>query len=393
MMKKKINISYFFTTVFLFFIIIMFLVDIIVMKSFGYVFLKQHVCYDKIVIYNYCKNSENSYYFAKDDLVNKKVKININKNKFQYTKNIKPSEIDQADIVIIGDSFVQAKAVNIEKRMDNYFRQDGLKVTSFGFGSWSPVQYKRIIENYKFKKNAKILIFLMTNDFTPSYRYSSVNFAKNLDYYKNFYLKGDELKSNFYYKLKSILLEYSYIFNFLKKSKNNFKRNTVKNNYIKVDDIFSSSNYKDCSLLSKYSNKIHEELLDYLYFSKQSDCWNNVHTESVNYTLNEIKKINELTKGKHEVFLFLIPAGWTLPDENLGGKNTKLYKMSKDTTITSYGLSEYLKKDLDNFYDLEPVLKEIKKKYSSNNKLFLSFDSHWTELAHREIYEYLKTIF
>ena len=70
-----------------------------------------------------------------------------------------------------------ADEINVDKRLGNYFRENNVKAVEMGYASWSPYQYSRILKNNNFKDDAKFLIFLMTNDFLPSYKYSSYNFS------------------------------------------------------------------------------------------------------------------------------------------------------------------------------------------------------------------------
>ena len=112
----------------------------------------------------------------------------------------------------------------------------------------------------------------------------------------------------------------------------------------------------------------------------------------MDHAVNLINDINNLIFPTQKVYFILVPPGWSIRDENLEGKTLGYSKIDKDVTITQAGLSNYLKKKVTNFYDLEPVLIKLKEEYPESNSLYFSRDGHWTELTHGLIFKWLKEI-
>ena len=360
------------------FILLIIFLDLIFMKILGNKFSYKSVCYDEITVYNYCKNSVHINYLDEKEINKKLIKTYIDENRIPYVKGGSKILPSKANILIIGDSFVQADEIETSKRIAEQFNKNDLTAINLGFSSWSPFQYNRLLKKNIYEKNATFLIFLMTNDFLPNYRYSTINFSE---------------KKSLIFKIKRFLKKNSFIFSSISKIKKNLlNQEASSRNYVKITDNLNIGNSNDCSLINKYENKVSNLILDYIYFSKSEKCWSQKHKESVDHAVNLINDINNLIFPTQKVYFILVPPGWSIKDENLEGKTLGYSKIDKNVTITQVGLSNYLEKKVTNFYDLEPVLVKLKEKYPKSNSLYFSRDGHWTELTHGLIFKWLKEI-
>tara|TARA_B100001741_G_scaffold286166_1_gene262862 strand:+ start:7 stop:1185 length:1179 start_codon:yes stop_codon:yes gene_type:complete len=388
-MKKKFNFLYF--IVILFSIII--ITDHVMMRNFGYKFSYKSICYDKITVYNYCKNSKHYRYLENEKTKSKKIITKINNFKIPYVKEVPEINPKDAEIIIMGDSFIMADEINVDKRLGNYFRENNVKAVEMGYASWSPYQYSRILKNNNFKDDAKFLIFLMTNDFLPSYKYSSYNFSNKVKDFNYNFMKIDERSKSLIGRLKNFIKKNSYIANSLSKIKQN-KANEIydKQNFKLIDDNLIEKNFNDCSFIKKYNNKIDKVTMDYVFFSRQEKCWNKIHKTSLANSLNYINQININLKNQQEAYFFLIPSGWAIPYENTGGKSSAKFMIKRDVVVSHIGLSKYLENKIENFFDLEPVLNRMKNDYPKPDSLYFYNDGHWTEQTHKLIYKWVSKI-
>ena len=387
-MKKK-ELSF----IAIIFISLVFFLDLIFMKILGNKFSYKSICYDEITIYNYCKNSVQINYLDEKEIDKKLIKTYIDENRIPYIKGGDKILPSKANILIIGDSFIQADEIETSKRITEQFNRSNLSAISLGFSSWSPFQYNRLLKKNIYKKNENFLIFLMTNDFLPNYKYSTINFSEKETEYKKIFINKEKFEKTLFYKIKQFLKGNSFIFSSISKIKKNlFNQDAASRDYLKITDNFNIDNLNDCSLINKYENKISNLILDYIYFSKSEKCWSQKHKKSVDHAVNLINGINNFILPTQKVYFILIPPGWSIRDENLEGKTFGNYKIDKSVTITHTGLSNYLEKKLTNFYDLEPVLVKLKEKYPESNSLYFSRDGHWTELTHSSIFKWLKEI-
>ena len=144
-------------------------------------------CYDDLTLYGYCENSKHFRVLSKKDSNNnKKIITLINNQKLSYDNenNINPNE---AKLIIIGDSFVQADEIIKNKRIGSYLNKH-TPTLEIGYASWNSYQYNNILEKYKFREDAKFIIFLTSNDFIGENSY--LNTIKK----KNYFLKLSKKK-------------------------------------------------------------------------------------------------------------------------------------------------------------------------------------------------------
>lgn len=375
------------------FISLIIFLDLVFMKILGNNFSNKSVCYDEITVYNYCKNSVHINFLDEKEIDKKLIKTYIDENRIPYVKGGSKILPSKANILIIGDSFVQADEIETSKRIAEQFNKNDLTAVNLGFSSWSPFQYNRLLKENIYEKNATFLIFLMTNDFLPNYRYSTINFSEKETEHKKFFINKEKSEKSLIFKIKRFLKENSFIFSSISKIKKNLLNQEVTSgNYLKITDNLDIGNSNDCSLINKYENKVSNLILDYIYFSKSEKCWSQKHKKSVDHAVNLINDINNLIFPTQKVYFILVPPGWSIRDENLEGKTLGYFKIDKNVTITQAGLSNYLKKKVTNFYDLEPVLIKLKEEYPESNSLYFSRDGHWTELTHGLIFKWLKEI-
>jgi hypothetical protein len=269
------------------------------------------------------------------------------------------SSINDYQIYLIGDSFIQADEMSIEKRMAHNLRFMGIKSIEIGYSSWNTKQYLKVINSVSNKKNKYFFVFLMANDVTPDYGRSSYqnklpnNFQKYI--YRNLWSYYLIVKTRSVY-----LSEKKQKLSFLNDCKYN-----LQNNY----DF-------DGSLIN-----------DYLIYSLKVDCWPKINLDAANVVLSDLKEMKKnIEDGGGKFKIFYIPPGFSFRDENSIGRLAIEYGVPSSHQIRTNGLSEYLRGNLpNNFIDLTPFLDSLKKDNQIKNAMYFSEDGHWTPLVHKNL--------
>ena len=385
------KIKYFFLT--LFFLAIIDLASNNILKKYTDIELGySSYCYDEYTLYGYCENSTH-YSYLKEKNIKRKNTTYINQYKIAYDPSKEKINPSEAALIILGDSFIQADEIKINKRICSMFRDQMIKAIEIGYGSWNPYQYEKILEKYTFDQKSTFLVFLMINDFMPSYVHGYTNTVNSKD---SFYRRAAKQKTfieKFKFKFKNILKNNSLTVNILNKLRIKIKQNIYTKDLLKnkliIAESQDESNYDDCSLIKSNLDKEFKDQFDYLVFSKNPDCWPKNYVKEVNETILSIKRFEKKLKKDQKAIFFLVPGGWVLKNENTEGKAKIFHDIKMDTSITQKGLGSYLKNNLENFYDLEPVFLEIKLKHKDKNSLYFASNGHWRIAAHKELYKWL----
>ena len=139
------------------FISLIIFLDLVFMKILGNNFSNKSVCYDEITVYNYCKNSVHINFLDEKEIDKKLIKTYIDENRIPYVKGGSKILPSKANILIIGDSFVQADEIETSKRIAEQFNKNDLTAVNLGFSSWSPFQYNRLLKKNIYEKARKEL--------------------------------------------------------------------------------------------------------------------------------------------------------------------------------------------------------------------------------------------
>lgn len=327
-------------------------------------------CFDDITGFNYCPNYTYERDMSIEGVSYNKVVTKTNNNKIAIDNEFKKIDIDNADIIIIGDSFIQADEIEVKNRIGGLLRRHGYKALEIGFSNWGIDQYYQIINNYKFKKDSKIFVFLMLNDFVSNENRKKLELNKN--------------KENSYKEMlkNSYLIYYSY--NFFKIIKSNIKESNFKKNIDNYGQFAADSN-NICIEFKKYDYE-YEKYVKYLFFSKNENCWPQNLTHEVTKLKNLLVKLNSKNIN---ISYFLIPPGWSFKNENSKGRLSHEYGFPNNIKITQRGLYRYLNKYMNNIYDLEEVLMLHAIEKKDKDQLYFMHDGHWTEKSHKIISDYL----
>lgn len=339
-------------------------------------------CKRNVTNYDYCADISSINYMNPQDKFLPVLDIigpdsrSIYKNKpdFHYDSN-------KGRLFLIGDSYIQADEMTIENRMGHHFRTKGIETFEIGYSSWNSFQYSRLVEKLDIKKGDKVVIFLMPNDFAPSYDRSV------------FHTQNDNASDEATFKMRW---------------QDEFKqRSFVYNNYLRLEKTFNAvinpkksvvplitkshdaSNKDDCSVMSE---ALPASLLDYVGYAKSKKCWPADHLKSYEMNIDLIKKTAETVKRKEaQIYFVLVPAGWAFVGENTIGRMSDLYAIPSQFKVSGVGLSDALKEEIAKlkaeYKDLEPVLE----KYNTpeENNLYFPADGHWNEKAHQILFDEL----
>jgi hypothetical protein len=347
--------------------------------------IRNSACGNIITNYSYCNDiTFIKYMNVKDRFF--PVSDYINKYGYSYDpKGGFSGEIDKSNVFLIGDSFIQAEEMEINKRMGAQLRKTGIKAMEIGFGSWNPFQYERILKSVHFPERSTFFIFLMTNDFTPGYYRSYVRTKPDIAYpFKRkelSFFEELENRSFFINAFQRISLR-------LNKKKENQK--------IYINNSHNRKNLNQCSQIEKFRNK---KLLsyDYLVFSKSHLCWPKETLKGVDKTIASLNRMSTIVKKKNgKLHFLLIPAGFSFKNENTVGRlAASHYGIKKDIEVKHFGLADYVKRNIEaDFYDLTDELEQIKQSEGKNliDLLYFPVDGHWREFTHRKISKFVRDI-
>ena len=294
------------------------------------------------------------------------------------------------NLYLIGDSFIQADELPYEKTVygiiNNSLNKKLLKAYGFGYSSWNTEQYLDSIKAIN-ANNSLYDIFIFPNDYLPSYNKSRYGALQK----KSRVLKKNSHKNPFKYFLNK-----SVTFQKLKDAYLSQKSTKITQ---KFWDKYTKEKNK-CEFLDNNKNNISPRLVDYLYFSLPYSCWTEIHKESYNLVLQDIKNMKkEANKRKSKIRFIYLPPGFSFIGENYPGKTHYYYGIPKNVEIKQTGLIQRLENDIGkSFIDLEtPIRMELSKKKqrqfclneNCNNLYYFGYDGHLNDKGHNFLYEYL----
>ena len=318
---------------------------------------------------------------------NKSIPIYIDNNKLQYDPEQGPFIIKDANYFILGDSMIQSDEVEIKKRMGQILRNNKINTIEIGYSSWNPYQYENIFKKYNFNSNSIFFVFLYWNDFAPSY---NMSYYRTLQKYGNSYPREKNIVIQKFKNFAVFFIENSFVVRTIFDEYIKYTNPIKLDNEIsfKIEESHSEANQLNCDAL----NEIKEDTLifDIISFSKDSSCWSDLITESVDQTIISIKRLKKIIPDDSEILFFFAPAGWSFENENTTGRKNKWFEINDNISISSHGLIKRIREDVD-IFDLSKILSENKNDVQENF-LYFAKDGHWTENSHKIIGKYLLSL-
>ncbi len=335
------------------------------------------------VLYNYCPNivdvKKNSFHDGSE------VVFSFSNSIGQRVKKIGDETNSLAKNIFIGDSFIQAEEIPYEETFYGKLAEKH-NINAIGYSSWNVIEYIEVIKKLSLK-NTNYHVFIMPNDVLPLYS-RSVYGERNLsekriqDLYVPKGLKA-ELSKAYSNSITWKLMNSSFT------AKEDKKALTTLN-----IDKFSETHIQDCSPLAKVPEEYKKTMgYGYLEYSKRPFCWDDLHTEAAKLALNEIKKMSESVKNlDSELFLYLIPPGWSFKNQNtIGRKNNEYYFFGDNIKVTTKPMFLYFSSSLPDikFINLEIMINNwILDCSECKDHLYFSEDGHWTKKMHSLLFDY-----
>ncbi len=404
-MLKKISLVLFWNLIILLFLVVL------VELSLGYWFYPTPrqvgvTCFDPVTHHKYCENVHQLRYMAKDD-GGELISTYVSQDGIAVEK---PSNMNDAfnivdyEVIIIGDSFIQAEEIKFEDRIGSRIEDlAGVHVLTHGYSSWAPVIQTNWLLTQNIQKGQKVIYFVMSNDFTPSYANSNLSYHRTVvkknkisgrEVFQFAPSRSDEPHAAVALKFSQKITNKSF---FLARTALLLKSHTKATS---TDDLnlFQDSfeeYFNTCDEF--YANQTTQSsmklmIYDYLVFSQKVECWQDAHRAEVISGINDIRRAKAyLDEVGAELYVYLIPSGWAFPGENMIGKASAGYfNLAPGTLVSQQGLAAFMTQELNklniNFTDLEPVIKKLRNK---GEEWYFPVDGHWTELAHERLASYL----
>lgn len=295
---------------------------------------------------------------------------------------------ETAKHIFVGDSFVQADEMPYEETFYGIL-EDTFDVTAIGYSSWNIVQYRDAIEKLGVE-NAHYHVFLMPNDVSPTYhrsvyREKQDNPERVVDLSVPAGVAAELAKA----WSNSLAVEaFQLAGNLIQPKK--------QGNVLQVlnTDKFGADHRYECAALAdvppEYQNAIG---YDYLVYAKDPSCWSEVHSEAAAVASDEIGKLAATVSDLNsELTMYMIPAGWSFPNQNTTGrKNNRHYFFDDAMIVTTEPLTDFFATQHASikFVSLEKLLAEdLQKCGACANEYYYAIDGHWTPTTHRFLADY-----
>ena len=364
--------------------------SLIVIVECGYFlydnFFRERVrCEPEWVLYNYCPNitAQRINHEADGGLL---INIEVDENGSRVPLGGK-SNLNSANRILIGDSFIQADEMNYSDTLYGRFNTEQPGSTyALGYSSWNPIQYLSAIKRVG-QKNSNYYVFLMTNDVSPRFSRSVYREARTqqLKLYlsKSFAFKAYKALSPIKRQLVSQLTE-------------NTDQNEVRS--ISLKNNFDINSVDQCHALDRFigTNYAQELGFDYLVFAKAYTCWPQKHKEAYGEFSSAVRALeryvtNDLSSTVNFVW---VTAGWAFSNQNSIGRMNSIYRFDPNERITQQGLTRRFIKDFPDAKVVDTELLISDKLAQCNNgcsnEFFYSVDGHWTPRTHNLLFEYIR---
>ena len=290
-------------------------------------------------------------------------------------------------ILNIGDSFLQAEKIHFEETLGQRIQSlSGTRTLDVGFSSWAPINYLGWLVKHRPRPHVAINIFAMVNDFQV---------GGNINYYSSG-AEIDEAGYPIFRKVLSTELKRSSfiyrVYEQLHKMLLRYRIGAIYENSDgdpEVKDYSYSRMSDNCRLLTELDAP--PGAMSYIVFAFNPRCWSPNIKRAVTSAVLDLEKICKMGKDNSwMVTVFLVPSGWSFPNEIDIGRAMKYYGMSKDTVITTEGLFRYVRSRLQcETISLETVIRELQRKEERSKAWYFRLDGHWTPYAHEMLAKWL----
>lgn len=304
------------------------------------------------------------------------------------------SPIDSADVVLIGDSFMQADEMDWSERMGQLVARDtGRTVATVGYSSWAPATQTNWLIQAPLKSGVHVAYFVMANDLTPSYPNSNPRYHAEVGG-QEFPLefkpqRADEPREAVELSLAEELMARSFTVSLVQAA---LARVTAPVVEPPADAPLLSRELAapaSCAAVEATAAGLPQEtwLLDYVLLSLPADCWPQAMVQGVDGAISDIEvAYQHISQMGGTMHVYLIPAGWAFDGENLVGKGARpWFGLAPDATIGQAGVADYMSRALAQqnvpFTDLEPIITGLKQEQAGS--FYFPADGHWTPLTHR----------
>jgi len=331
--------------------------------------------------YGYCPEVNYIRDVTLEDIKYNEVKIFTDKYGGRIPNPGVKSEPQNADVVLIGDAFIQAGAIPYEQTIYGLLSSQ-TNVYALGYLSWNLIQFHRAAKLVN-AKQATYLVFIGVNDFNPNDSrsvYGELRANETALSLTKTIVKNSKTAVTIYGKMKKIYWR------------------TSENSKMETVALVASSHYEDCAALATIPESYKKKFgYSFLMYTKHPNCWDAVHTKSMDLAIDRIRRIEKYVNEQLQssVTFFLVPGGWSFEREYTAGRQTKFYEFPSDIRISQRGIADYINSKTDqNVVDLEAVLGEGLERYRRNcptcsDIFYLKHDGHWTANAHRYMAKWL----
>lgn len=264
------------------------------------------------------------------------------------------SKIEDADIILLGDSFIVGNGTTQEHIPANILsRISNKKIASIAYGRTKPSDYEIMLNKYLdiIKNDAKIYVFYFEgNDFEKKHKKVSqkeINISNKINH---IYFKLNETNQRIERAKDKFLLKSL-------SEKNYFLRNIRAKSHT-INRIIFSKLYKDVSPVKYF--KIGKKVTGFYYYESTPE-----DNDYFTYIFKDKKVLNRING------IFYLPAKFNVYSNylNLEIKNNK-FKFLNDS---------YLELNIP-VYDLSKIMKLEAKKYLKKDKyLYWRDDTHWNQ--------------
>lgn len=338
------------------------------------------------VLYNYCPNVVDVKRNTISDGDN--VVFTFTNDLGQRIKKPFEKNPENPEHIFIGDSFIQADEMELEKTFYGRLASRGHTVSAIGYSSWNIIEYREALEKMG-HVGAHYHVFLMPNDVTPTYDRSVYQER----------IAGPERKldilipSSFAHKISR-----AYTNSLTKKLEDLLTQSPEKPPYHALKPLvtseFDRDHINDCEPLNQLDESYKQALgYDYLVYSKKPSCWPIAHREAADAALDELMSLVKLaTELDASLTIYMVPPGWSFPNQNSRGRHSnEHYFFGDETVVTTEPLTHFFSSQVLNvkFVSLEEVLfKPIQDCGDCTDYFYFSADGHWTPETHELLADY-----
>ena len=289
-------------------------------------------------------------------------------------------------VYLLGNSFIQAEEMPIQERMGHWLRLAGFEVYEFGYSSWNPFQYDRILKTVALNESDRVFVLMTGNDFTPHYGRSTVNTRAMFEE------DEDQKTISGWQRIAERSFLYQRVFGYYEAVRKGLPQYNQDIPYVSRNhDI---TNADDCTTMPP-KGTVTSATRYYVMMSKSKKCWDGVThlghdlETSFDVVVRYLRSITTTAKRAGVTVDFLMaPTGWEFVGESTAGRAHPYWKIDASIVITTDALIEALRDEGFRVHSLRKVL--IGHNDEIDNDLYFAVDGHWKPKAHRIVSDYLR---